>query len=284
MKFVRGTSFIVKDLGLNFHNNMKISILIILPIVLFSMPQVFAEWNLDNVDLEIIQVSLDSQVPNILKIKYVITNLDEDLMIMRGKNVMDLRTIDYTIQEARVSKTNFIESIEYISPAALEMIYGNSNITRECKEIDFTIRRGENVTSTACFEVPSGISQHLKPESTKEYHLVLSSENENTCWDCKLVRVLIDSESSQIPDWIRDTAKWWSLTQISDQDFVKGLEYLIQQNIIQIPEGTTSEGDSEPKLPSWLRKNAGWWSQGLLSDDEFVKSIQWLINNGFIKI
>jgi len=27
MKFVRGTSFIVKDLELNFHNNMKISIL-----------------------------------------------------------------------------------------------------------------------------------------------------------------------------------------------------------------------------------------------------------------
>jgi hypothetical protein len=87
-----------------------------------------------------------------------------------------------------------------------------------------------------------------------------------------------------IPDWVRSTAKWWSLTQITDQDFAKGLEYLIQENIINVSGGTSSEGESEVQMPSWLRKNAGWWSQGLLSDDEFVKSIQWLVNNGFIKI
>lgn len=91
-------------------------------------------------------------------------------------------------------------------------------------------------------------------------------------------------EISKIPEWVRNTAKWWSLTQISDKDFASGLEYLIQLDIITIPERTTSEGGSEPELPSWLRKNTGWWSQGLLSDEEFFKSIQWMINNGFIKI
>jgi len=89
---------------------------------------------------------------------------------------------------------------------------------------------------------------------------------------------------SKIPYWVKNTAKWWSLTQISDEEFTVGLQYLIKQNIITVPNGTTSEGDSEPNLPSWLRKNAGWWSQGLLSDDEFFKSIQWMINNRFIKI
>ena len=89
---------------------------------------------------------------------------------------------------------------------------------------------------------------------------------------------------SKIPDWVRKIAKWWSLTQISDDEFAVGLQYLIKQNIISVPKETVSEGDSEPNLPSWLRKNAGWWSQGLLSDVEFFKSIQWMINNGFIKI
>jgi glucose/arabinose dehydrogenase len=88
---------------------------------------------------------------------------------------------------------------------------------------------------------------------------------------------------SKIPDWVRNNAKWWSLTQISDEDFATGLEYLIKKEIITVKEGTQSEGDSESYLPSWLRKNAGWWSQGLLSDDEFFKSIQWMINNRFIK-
>ena len=91
-------------------------------------------------------------------------------------------------------------------------------------------------------------------------------------------------EISKIPDWVKKTAKWWSLAQISDYDFASSLEYLIKQEIIKIPNGTTSEVDSDLQLPSWLRKNAGWWSQGLLFDDEFFKSIQWMINNGFIKI
>lgn len=82
----------------------------------------------------------------------------------------------------------------------------------------------------------------------------------------------------------KKNAKWWSLTQISDKDFVVGLEYLVKQEIITIPKDTVSNEDSQSNLPSWLRKNAGWWSQGLLSDDEFVKSIQWIINNGFIRI
>jgi methionine synthase II (cobalamin-independent) len=89
---------------------------------------------------------------------------------------------------------------------------------------------------------------------------------------------------SKIPDWVREIAKWWSLTQISDEDFTTGLQYLIQQEIIIMKKEITSEEESEPALPSWLRKNAGWWSQGLISDDEFFKSIQWMINNGFIKL
>lgn len=91
-------------------------------------------------------------------------------------------------------------------------------------------------------------------------------------------------QNPAIPEWIKNNAKWWSLTQISDQDFAQGIEYLVQQGIIQVPENQSSEGDSESELPSWLRKNAGWWSQGLLSDDEFFKSIQWLINNQFITV
>jgi hypothetical protein len=89
---------------------------------------------------------------------------------------------------------------------------------------------------------------------------------------------------TSIPEWVKNNAKWWSLTQISDQDFAKGIEYLVQQGIIQVPENQSTEGASESELPSWLRKNAGWWSQGLLVDEEFFKSIQWLINNGFITV
>jgi len=88
---------------------------------------------------------------------------------------------------------------------------------------------------------------------------------------------------TEIPDWVKNNAKWWSASQISDKDFVKGLEYLIQNGILQVALNTKIDSSSE-QIPSWLRNNASWWSQGLLSDDDFIKGIQYLVSNGIIKV
>lgn len=87
-----------------------------------------------------------------------------------------------------------------------------------------------------------------------------------------------------IPDWIRNSAGWWAASQITDEDFAKGIEYLIGNKIIEIPDNGGSEGVAEQELPSWLRNNAGWWAEELVSDEEFFKSIQWLIDNGFVNV
>lgn len=87
-----------------------------------------------------------------------------------------------------------------------------------------------------------------------------------------------------IPDWIRNSASWWAASQITDEDFAKGIEYLIARKIIEIPDNKSSEGSSGQELPSWLRNNAGWWAEELVSDEEFFKSIQWLVDNGFVNV
>jgi len=40
----------------------------------------------------------------------------------------------------------------------------------------------------------------------------------------------------EIPSWIRNNADWWSQGLISDDDFVKGIQYLVEHGIIQIPQ------------------------------------------------
>jgi len=43
------------------------------------------------------------------------------------------------------------------------------------------------------------------------------------------------SESSEsIPDWIKNNACWWAEGLISDDDFVKGIEYLVKEGIIKV--------------------------------------------------
>ena len=38
-----------------------------------------------------------------------------------------------------------------------------------------------------------------------------------------------------IPQWIKNNAKWWSQGNITDAQFVSGIQYLVTQGIIQLP-------------------------------------------------
>jgi len=92
-------------------------------------------------------------------------------------------------------------------------------------------------------------------------------------------------QSPTIPDWIRNNAKWWSEGAIADSDFISGIEYLIKENIISIPNlpVQTSEIVNE-QAPEWVRNVAAWWADGLISDTEFVSGIKYLVEHGIIKV
>jgi len=105
------------------------------------------------------------------------------------------------------------------------------------------------------------------------------------------------SESkTKIPDWIRNNAKWWSEETISDNDFTSGIQFLIKENIMVIPdlpEDTQMELKDEKRamglereqyVPDWVRNNAGWWADGLISDDDFVSGIKYLVEQGIIRV
>jgi len=38
--------------------------------------------------------------------------------------------------------------------------------------------------------------------------------------------------TQQIPEWIKNNARWWSDKQISDGEFANGLEYMVRNGII----------------------------------------------------
>jgi len=95
----------------------------------------------------------------------------------------------------------------------------------------------------------------------------------------------IKVEEIEIPDWIRNNAEWWAQGAIGDSDFVSGIQYLIKEGIIQIPEtAQPTTGEVSEEIPSWIKNNAEWWSQGLISDDDFVKGLQYLVEQGVIQV
>ena len=95
----------------------------------------------------------------------------------------------------------------------------------------------------------------------------------------------MNESNLQIPDWVRGNAEWWAQGAIGDSDFVSGIQYLIKEGIMQIPETQKAQTtDDSQEIPPWIKNNADWWAQGLISDDDFVKGIQYLVENGIIVV
>jgi len=90
------------------------------------------------------------------------------------------------------------------------------------------------------------------------------------------------TELVKIPDWVKRTAGWWADDTISSTDFLKGIEYLIQEGIILVPE--TVKQQSSDKIPSWIKQNAAWWFEGKIDDKTFTNGIQYLISAGIISV
>ena len=88
---------------------------------------------------------------------------------------------------------------------------------------------------------------------------------------------------SKVPQWIKNNAKWWSSEQISDSDFIGGIEYLIQEKIIAIPPMTPLD-NSVQTIPKWVKNNANWWSEGTITEDEFLAAIEFLVKNSIIRV
>ena len=88
--------------------------------------------------------------------------------------------------------------------------------------------------------------------------------------------------SEEIPDWIKNNAKWWSSDSISDDEFLDGIKHLIEIGIISVTPSEINNFDQ--KIPDWIKNNAQWWADDKIPQNEFVKSIQYLVKKGIIRI
>jgi len=60
------------------------------------------------------------------------------------------------------------------------------------------------------------------------YLIQLSYENKH------LETLSFSVVSQNVPDWVKNTAKWWADDQIPESEFVKLIQYLVKKGIIRI--------------------------------------------------
>ena len=91
------------------------------------------------------------------------------------------------------------------------------------------------------------------------------------------------ASAEQIPSWVKNNAGWWADGTISESEFLRGIQFLIKEEIIIIPPTSVEEQKSQ-NVPEWVKSNAGWWANGDIDDNSFVQGIQFLIKTGLVSI
>jgi len=114
--------------------------------------------------------------------------------------------------------------------------------------------------------------------------------NQNTLPGTYLVHLFYDGRiignlsfdviSENVPDWVKNNALWWSADNITDDEFIDGLEHLIEIGVISIDPSEINS--MEQKIPDWIKNTARWWANNEIPQEEFIKSIQYLVKKGII--
>ena len=86
-----------------------------------------------------------------------------------------------------------------------------------------------------------------------------------------------------IPSWIRSNAYWWTENRITDDDFATGIEFMIKEKIILIPNLVPSDS-SDVQIPDWVKNTTTWWADGLISDQEFANAVKFHVASGIIQV
>jgi hypothetical protein len=88
-------------------------------------------------------------------------------------------------------------------------------------------------------------------------------------------------EMPKIPQWIKTNAEWWAINQISNSEFLEGINFLFEKQIVSVPERDVIS-ESQWSIPSWVKISTGWWYEEKISDDEFLKIIENLVKRKII--
>jgi len=162
---------------------------------------------------------------------------------------------------------------------------GSINNDGELKRVaTFSITFSESIQWTKSDMVIRSWNENLNSGDTIIYDAIQVLPSEEITFVESVTETLTSEELASIPIWVKNNADWWATGQIDDSDFIAGIQYLVEQDIIKVPQTESTSSVTATEIPDWVRDIAGFWANDLINNVEFVQTIQWLVTNGIVMV
>ncbi|TSA17406.1 MAG: hypothetical protein D4R72_04755 [Nitrosopumilales archaeon] len=223
------------------------------------------------------------------KVSVSITSISNGTKI-QSNNILDLKTGFYneTADGSGIPILVMAPTPINVDKNTLGVSEKTQNFNGSKRDVVFVANNTETTTNEIGYDKERGVLMYLHLISHKSTNTDISVLDLNfpTKYDLINTNMFANSGTQsdlQIPSWIKNNAKWWAQGSLTDDDFTKGIQYMIHNGIMKIPH-TQSDSSLSHQIPSWVKTNAGWWASGQTSDNDFVKGIQYLVNSGIIHV
>jgi hypothetical protein len=171
------------------------------------------------------------------------------------------------------------ENPDKITPEEINEIYQNDEQFRDWIS--------ENSPGTSIENVIEELNEsyEILDDSSSEPDIDSTIEPDNNSANKPDTDVLPNTKlDKEIPEWIKDQSEWWVSGAISDREFIDLFEYLIENEIINVPNLPEPEQVGKAPIPSWFKNNVRWWNTGQVTDFDFAKGLEHLVKIGVIVI
>jgi len=88
----------------------------------------------------------------------------------------------------------------------------------------------------------------------------------------------VNAQSSDVPDWVKNNAKWWAEGKISDQEYLDATKFLVENQIIKIETvqryAKSLEAEEHDRLLNVAR------DKGYVSSDNYIEAIKVRFSSG----
>jgi len=168
----------------------------------------------------------------------------------------------------------------YISGLQVQITFIDPNQSIETREVRVSSDGVFNFQTVVDESIVNGtytVFANYRDKKSHEITIDIQYEGENV--------------QSTIPQWVKNSVKWWAEDKINEYDFILGIQHLIRQGILNppSPENQTVEDYEENqavgvKIPNYVKQNALWWSQDKITNDEFFDGVRYLIKKGILVI
>ena len=91
--------------------------------------------------------------------------------------------------------------------------------------------------------------------------------------------VTVGYDIVHIPDWFKQTTEFWITEKISEREYVKTLDYLLEEQLMKIPTSKSSNKSANSSIPIWIETNSEKWVNNEITNDEFSIAIQWIVEH-----